>query len=323
MKNFRLFILVILLSINSYSITKNDDKLIGLNFNTQIMRSNIEKCNDYVKNVSIKYIDELEQSPIEDVNVYNAGTIMMEMVDKNLNNECITGLLNNSINILDKYIKIADSSNYGYAMSKRELAKAIMVKAGYENSSSKKADYDKADILIKEYLNEEILDPEDKIATPSYFASYSYIDGSKATKDIEKLALLEKAINIAKNGMKLNMSKYLKNMLNEPIGISYLEKADYYDKNSKEYKNEINNAIKYFKRGYIGGDALSGYNIAASYSLLNDTDNAKLYLKKLAKSKKLNDLMCFDGIANDKDLDNLRNNDKEWVQKFFDENCLR
>lgn len=316
MKRFAFLVMLFLFAKNTLAVGP-----IDFSIDTKFLEKNIKFCDESIKKHMLDGIENLKNRKVDDFTIVLAGESEAEWVQYSKNEECIDGLLDNSILILDTYIRTAPRESYCFTSSKNSLAKAIMMKSRKGDASDRKKAYEKADSLVDEYLKEEEFDPNGEIATPYYFAAYSYIDAAKLTKDINRISLLDKAIAIAKQGKSINISSSLKNELNEPIGISFGEKAKFFPKESDDYKNQVFDGLSFFEAGFKSGDFLAGYNVAVSYSLLNDSNNSKRWLEMVANKGAIDKQICLDGILRDPDLNYLRANNREWLTAFFLKNC--
>lgn len=284
-----------------------------------ILERNISSCNDMVRTEKQKSIDELKQKPLKDYVVRLNGAFMTKYVQFSNNRACSIGLLDNAILILETYLQ--STSEPRSVMN--DLAVSKLMRASFEPGEARSLYYREADELIERYINESPIDPNETIATPQYFASHSYIDAAELTNDDDKIMLLDKAIAIAKKGRSIEMNKAMKQQLTEPLGIALGNKAKYYKgKDEARFRGTLEESTQFLIEGFASGDNLAAYNLAISYSLLNDPENAKKWLLVVEERKAVDKQVCLQGLLRDPDLEWFRTNQKEWLVAYFRRNCL-
>jgi hypothetical protein len=264
-------------------------------------------------------INELKQSPLKSQTVRLNGQFMTKYVRFSRNQACSIGLLDNAILILEAYLQ---SSSHP-VNTKNELALAKMMRASFFTEGARDLYYRDADNLIQQYITESPIDPDEKIATPFYFAAHSYIEAAELTNDDEKIILLNKAITIAQNGRSAKINNAMKQELAEPLGIALGNKAKYYKtKDENQFRKAMEESTQFFMDGFASGDTLAAYNLAANYSLLNDAGNSKKWLLAIEEKKAADKQICLQGLLLDPDLEWLRKTEKEWIASYLRRNCL-
>lgn len=208
-------LLVLLLSLHASAADKAPETM-NLSMNTALLERNISTCPDSVKKEKQKNIDELKVQPVNRVTVWLTGEFMTKYVEFSNGPTCSIGLLDNAVLLLEAYLEQVDQP----IDVKRELAEAKLMRAAFRAPEERGGSYREADTLIRTYLQEEPINPNEEIATPHYFAAHAYLEAAKITQDDAKIDLLDKAIAIGNQGRAANVSRKMKEQLSEPIGVA-------------------------------------------------------------------------------------------------------
>lgn len=292
-------------------------KPIHLNIDFHQLEQNIASCDSITRQQPQHFINELKHQPVAQETVSVDGQFMLENIGQFVSKKCAAGLVQNTITILEAYLKHVHHNPDPDV--KNALAEAKMRKAATLKPALRATLYQEADALSRQYIAEK---PIDEFGSPYYFASNSYLDAAEVTQGADKLKLLKQAIAIAKEGQHAKVIKKVKLLLDEPIGISIADEAKYYKgKDNQKFKQLMAQTIPIFKTQYEAGDMLAAYNISVTYSILHDAQNSEKWLDILAKHDGLDQQTCLQGVLADPDLSWLRGTQKEWVGRYLDQHC--
>lgn len=311
----QLFVMALPLSAMAGDVT-------GLNVDADALSENLTTCPVSLQQTKAKDIDLFREKSISDVSVYLAGSFMTKYTEFSRSESCTKGLLKNAVQILSEYIRVASPKNYNVIGAKLALAEAKMMQAASLPPQDQVARYVDADKLVAEYLAQEVIDPKGEIAPPSYFAAHAYLNAAKVADEKSKILLLDKAIDTVRSERSTSISSTQKNLLLEPIGIAFGEKAKTHGRGTPAYKAVLTESSRHFQEGFESGDKLAAYNLAVNASLLEDSTNAKAWLLKIAEVGGMDKQVCIDGLAADPDLAWFRQTESDWLKAFFRRHCL-
>ncbi|CAG8999683.1 MAG: hypothetical protein CENE_01662 [Candidatus Celerinatantimonas neptuna] len=292
-------------------------KPIHLDIDFHQLEKNIASCDPLTRKEPQRFINELKHQPVDQGTVSVDGQFMLENINDTVSKQCAAGLVQNTITILESYLKHVHHDPDPDV--KNALAEAKMRKAATLKPALRAKLYQEADTLSRQYIAEK---PIDEFGSPYYFASLSYLDAAEVTPGVDKLKLLKQAIAIAKEGQHAKVIKKVKLLLNEPIGISIADEAKFYKgKDNQKFKHLMSQTIPIFKTQYESGDMLAAYNISVTYSILHDAQNSEKWLDILAKHHGVDQQTCIQGVLADPDLSWLRITQKMWVGKYLYQHC--
>ncbi|MBV8658057.1 MAG: hypothetical protein JO142_09580 [Burkholderiales bacterium] len=291
----------------------------GYKVDVKYLRENIKTCSPSLLKDEIEYFKKLSGRVLIDYEIQMAGASMVDFALLQEDNLCRVGLLKNSVIVLTEYLRAAPQGGFELAESKMDIARAKIILASFYSEKDQSGDYGEADVLIEQYLKEGKVDAEGVLATPYYFAANGYLDAAGLVSGEKKIGLLNNAISVAKRGKEKVFSKKQRSELSELMIAAMIEKKKYYQKNSPEYKNNLNELIALWEERFDDGDAESGYNAAVGFALLEDAANAKIWLQRVAERNV--DYKICGGLFFNADLDWLRLSDPDWMVDYMMAYC--